>query len=150
MDERYKGVKGWLLLLCISLSVLDPAAIFFNLMYATDVLKSDFDKHPALFRLVLTGGLCSIGLIIFSVYAGISLWRTHPRAVTYAKRYLICASAYSLISLYLPRMMGMPDQEQQAISAVSSLNTLVTIAYMAAWYGYLMWSKRVAVTFKKG
>jgi hypothetical protein len=147
IETQLKGVKGWLLLLCICLTVLDPVAIFFNLMMATNIARPLFEEQPSLMRLMLVNGVCSIILILLSVHAGISLWRTHPRGVRYGKRYLVFASAYSLVSLYLPRLLGVPDQEQQTISAVSTLNTFITIVYMAAWYGYLTWSKRVALTF---
>lgn len=147
VGSEYRGVKGWLLLLCISLCILDPAAIFFNLIHATNLARADFDKNPALLRLIMTNGFFSIGFLVFSLYAGISLWRLHPQAVTYAKRYFACASLYAVVSLFLPELFGLPEADRRAVAAASVVNTFLTVLYMGAWYLYLLRSKRVAATY---
>lgn len=147
ISAEYRGVKGWLLLLCVSLCILDPAAIFFNLIHATNLAKADFDKNPALFRLILTNGFFSIGFLVFSLYTGMSLWRLHPKAVTYAKRYFACASSYAVVSVFLPGLFGLPEADRKIVAAASVFNTFLTVSYMAAWYVYLLRSKRVAATY---
>ncbi len=144
---EYRGVKGWLLVLCVCLCILDPAAIFFNLIHATNLARADFDKNPALLRLIVTNGFFSIGFLVFSLYAGVSLWRLHPRAVTYAKRYFICASLYAVVSVFLPELFGLPEANRKVVAAASIVNTFLTVFYMGAWYLYLLRSKRVAATY---
>ena len=144
---RYKGVKGWLLLLCISMTILDPGAILFNLILVTDVIRPLFEQYPAFLRLLLINGACGIGLAVFSIYAGISLWKALPHAVPVAKRYLMSVFAYSIISIYLPRLVGIPEGLSESTSKNTLFNSLTVMMYTTLWYLYLKYSRRVRATF---
>lgn len=140
-------MKGWLLLLCINLSILDPFANLLNLAIGTHLGRQYFDQNPALQRLMVINGVCSIALAVFSIYAGISLWRVLPNAVTTAKKYLGAAFVYSVLSLFLPYMVGLSEEVRKEVGATSLLNTFVTALYLYAWYQYLKRSKRVNATY---
>jgi len=148
MHLQLKGVKGWLLLLSISLTFLDPFSILFNLIFITNVLKPQFDKQPELLRLILVNGTCSIGLAVFSVYAGISLWKVLPNAVATAKKYFLAVASYSIISMIIPKLLGVSDQTSKDFSGSNLISSLLTISYAAAWYLYLTKSKRVKATYQ--
>lgn len=146
-QQELKGVGGWLFLLCINLTILDPFANLFNLAIGTHFSRQHFDHHPALQHLLLVNGLCSIGLAVFSIYAGISLWRVFPNAVITAKKYLGAAFLYSLVSLFLPHLIGLSEEVRKEIGAANLLNSIVTVIYLYAWYQYLNRSKRVRATY---
>jgi len=146
-QSELRGVKGWLLLLCINLSVLDPFANLLNLAIGTHLGRQYFDQNPALQRLMVINGVCSIALAVLSIYAGISLWRVLPNAVTTAKKYLGAAFAYSIVSLFLPYLVGLSEAVQKEVGATSLLNSFVTALYLYAWYQYLKRSKRVNATY---
>ncbi|OPY81484.1 MAG: hypothetical protein A4E65_01145 [Syntrophorhabdus sp. PtaU1.Bin153] len=145
--SHYQGVQGWLLLLCINLSILDPLAAFLNLAVTTHATKPLFEQHPSFLRLLLINGTCSIGLAVLSIYAGISLWRVLPRAVIIARKYLSLAVLYTIVSLFLPALTGLPENVRKEIGGASLLNGVVTAAYLAIWYQYLKRSRRVAATY---
>ncbi|MCX5807093.1 MAG: DUF2569 family protein [Proteobacteria bacterium] len=150
MDEinlQLKGVKGWLLLMCISLTILDPSSIFLNLIIITNLTKPFFNKHPELLKMVLINGICSIGLAVFSVYAGLSLWKILPNAVTTAKKYLLAISLYSIFSIFIPTLVGLQAETIKGISGNNVLNSLLTVLYASAWYLYLKKSRRVMATY---
>lgn len=147
MKTEYNGIKGWLLLLCVCLTILDPVSAFIVLIAVTNATKPYFDQNPALFRLILIGGICNTCLIVFSVYAGLSLWRVAPNAVTIAKRYLVSAFLYSLFSIFLPAMVGLSEGSTPDSARTSSINNIITMAYPTLWYLYLMRSKRVKATY---
>lgn len=140
---------GWLFLLCINLTILDPIANLLNLAIGTHFGRQYFDQNPALQRLMIINGLCSIGLAVFSVYAGISLWKVFPNAVTTAKKYLGAAFFYSLLSLLLPYLIGISDEFQKEVGATNLLNSFVTAVYLYAWYQYLNRSRRVKATYQE-
>ena len=148
VHSQLKGVKGWLLLLSISLTFLDPFSILFNLIFITNVLKPQFDKQPELLRLILVNGTCSIGLAVLSVYAGISLWRILPNAVTTAKKYFLAVASYSIISMIIPKLVGVSDQSSKDFFGSNVISSLLTMSYAVAWYLYLTKSKRVKVTYE--
>ena len=120
IDKDYKGVKGWLLLLCVSMAILTPLTGLISLMAVTDALKPYFDQDPALFKLVLISGICNICLLVYSMYAGVSLWRVAPNAVTSAKRYLVVLFHYSFFSIFLPQLVGLSEKTQTEIYKTSS------------------------------
>jgi len=150
MDEislQLKGVKGWLLLMCISLTILDPSSIVLNSIIMTNLTKPYFDKHTELLRMVLINGTCSIGLAVFSIYTGISLWKVLPNALITAKKYLFAISLYSVFSLFIPTLVGFQAGSIKGISGNNVFNSLLTILYASAWYLYLKKSRRVKTTY---
>ena len=96
---------------------------------------------------MLINGVCSIGLAVFSIYAGISLWKVFPNAVMAAKKYLAAAFVYSVLSLFLPYLIGISEEIRKEIGAMSLLNSIITVVYLYAWYLYLKRSKRVRATY---
>jgi len=146
-DKQYNGVKGWLLLLCINLTILDPFAMLFNLFSVTYLTKPHFDVFPALLHLVLIGGVCSLALMVFSIYAGMSLWKVLPNAVSTVKKYFFAVFFYSLFSVMLPSIVGLPEKAQTDFSANTALNSLITVLYVAGWFVYLNRSRRVKATY---
>ncbi len=146
-NVQYKGVKGWLLLLCINLAILDPFAMLFNLVSVNQLTKPHFDKFPALQQMVLIGGAFSLALMVFSIYAGISLWKVLPGAVTTVKKYFYAVFFYSIFSVFLPSLVGLPKDAQGEFSANTALNSLITVLYVAGWYVYLNRSRRVRATY---
>jgi hypothetical protein len=147
MNPSYKGVAGWLLLLCVSLTILDPFAILFNLVFVTSALKPHFDQHPDLLRLMLIGGVCRIGLMVYSIYAGISLWRSVPTAPETAAKYFVVVAIYAVVSVFLPALAGVPEDIYRTMAASALANGLITVVYAALWYLYLKKSKRVKATY---
>lgn len=137
-------------MLCVCLTILDPLSAFVTLIAITNATKPYFDQNPGLFRLVLIGGICSTCLIVFSVYAGISLWKVVPNAVTTVKRYFICAFFYSLFSVFLPAIVGLSGGTFSEVAQNSPINNVVVMVYLSTWYLYLMKSKRVKATYGQG
>jgi Ca2+/H+ antiporter len=149
-NPKLKGIGGWLLLLCLNLAVFDPVAVLLNLFMATDSTGNDFTHHPELLRLSLIGGIPRIGLMVFSLYAGLSLWKRAPGAVAVARKYLICLFFFSIFSLFLPPMVGVTENLYPGTSAMNDLNVMITMVWVAVWYFYLVRSKRVKATYIDG
>lgn len=147
-NKQYVGVKGWLLLLCVNLAILDPFAMLFNLASVTYLTKPHFDKFPQLLHLMVVGGGLSLALTVFSIYAGISLWRVFPNALSVARKYLTAVFLYSIFSVFLPSLVGLPEKAKEEFSANTAFNSMITILYVACWYVYLKRSKRVKATYK--
>jgi hypothetical protein len=145
--KDYKGVAGWLLLLCVSMVILTPLTGLTSLMAVSEALKPYFDQDPALFKLVLISGICNICLLVYSMYAGVSLWRLAPNAVLSAKRYLVVLFQYSFFSIFLPQLVGLSEKTQTEIYKTSPLFNLIVMLEACLWYLYLRKSKRVKATY---
>jgi hypothetical protein len=141
------GVKGWLLLLCLLLTVLDPLVVLTGLFTQTQGASSTFDLHAGVFRLIVVQGVLAIALAVFSMYAGLSLWKITPNAVRMARYYLITEAAFSFVPFFLPAFLGVSDGSQKGTAMLYLLNALATTAYASAWYTYLSRSRRVRTTY---
>jgi hypothetical protein len=145
--EDVKGVRGWLLLLCVILTVFDPIVLIASLFTFTDMARPLFARHPEFFRLVLISGVARIAMAVFSLYVGVSLWKLVPGAPRLACRYFMTLAAYSVAVVLLPTMLHVTLEQGTDSLMAGSINAGVTIAYSGAWYIYLTRSRRVHSTY---
>jgi ABC-type spermidine/putrescine transport system permease subunit I len=83
----------------------------------------------------------------FSIYAGISLWRVKPGAVSLAKKYFLTVLAYAVIAAFLPFLAGLPAAANSAMIPDVAKDTIRLLVYAAVWYSYLNKSVRVKATY---
>jgi len=147
-NVRYQGVKGWLLLLCLNFTILDPLAMLLSLFSVANASRPLFDTYPGLLTLIAVSGVCRLAVAVFSVYAGLALWRVAPGAVSIARKYLMAVVLYTVFAFFLPVLVGLPQDLAQEIAGSSFVAGLLTISYAVIWYAYLMHSKRVRATYQ--
>jgi hypothetical protein len=92
-------------------------------------------------------GVAGITLSVFSLYAGISLWKRLPGALTIVRNYLRTVFAYSILAPFLPRLVGSTFNASRDTFALACFNSLFTILYVGIWYLYLSKSARVRATY---
>ena len=125
------GVGGWLLVLCIVLSIINP---IFNLIASISNLIEG-DIFSAIFRLCLGG---------FSIYVGYCLWSIRPDAVHIAKIYLwIILILGAIIPLSLSLLLSLGGGVRSDVLE----RVVVSSITFAIWFTYLKLSKRVANTY---
>jgi uncharacterized membrane protein len=146
-DEQYRGVRGWLLILCLNVGIFDPLTMLLTIFLVTNATKPYFGEHPELLRLCLASGICRLALAVFSVYAGMALWKIVPGAVSIAKKYLMAVVLYSVVASLLPVIAGVPQESYQEFASQTLFNSFLTMSYAIAWYIYLQRSKRVKATY---
>lgn len=144
---RYKGVGGWLLLFCLALTVFSPLITLGSLVASYKEYSQYFGRFPGLGVITVIDTFLSVGLMAFSIYAGLGLWRIRPGAVQTAKRYLLWCLAYLVVAAVLPFMAGLPSQANDAMMAEVVKGAARSVAYFAIWYSYLNTSKRVKATY---
>ena len=177
IETKYKGVGGWLLLFCIGLTILTPLRTAFNLTSGYKQASPYFEMFPGLLIITIIDSVLSIALIGFSIYAGIALWKIRPNAVKIAKKYLLTLLGYSILAAFLPFMVSLPSEANQAMIGVPldeheqiyqditsyfagqyvmelreeiAKGIFRSIIYVAVWYSYLNKSQRVKATYGAG
>jgi len=145
--QRYRGVRGWLLFFCISLTVLAPLATIATLITVFKEVSGLFTQFPGLLVITSVDIFLSMGLMSLSVYTGIGLWRVRPGAVLMAKRYLFCFLGYQAIAAILPFLAGLPSAANDAMFADVGKDIFRSALYFAIWYSYLNKSQRVRATY---
>lgn len=143
-----KGVGGWLLLFCLGLIVFTPVITVGSLAASYGESSQYFDRFPGLLMITVVDTLLSVGLMGFSIYAGVGLWSIRPGAVQTAKRYLLCSLGCHAIAAVLPFMAGLPSAAYEAINAEVVKQTVRGVLYFAIWYSYLGKSQRVKATYE--
>jgi len=143
---RYKGVGGWLLLFCISLTILNPLATLFYVVLSLPDTSGLFGPPPALRTVIMIDAFAflHVAVALFGIYAGIRLWRGASGAVRTARTFLWCVLAYAALAIFLPFLAGRPDE---ATIAEVVMSTTQSICYVAIWQQYLNKSERVRATY---
>jgi hypothetical protein len=145
--KEYQGVGGWLLLLCLSLTVFNPLLTLITFLSSYDQTSGYFSMFPGLMLVTVIDTLLSLALMIFSVYAGTGLWTLRQGAVQTAKNCLLCYLGYYFISAILPYMAGLPLSANQAMFAETFMGVIRGVIYVSIWYSYLNKSVRVMNTY---
>jgi len=146
-SAHHIGVKGWLLLLCLILTLVNPVASICNLYSSFKITSPFFNVYPGLRVITITDVVLSMGIVCFSIYAGISLWRIRPNGVAIAKAFLLTFMGYAVTANILPFLAGLPANANEAMTAQAFIGVLRSAIFVFVWYIYLVKSKRVRATF---
>ena len=141
------GVKGWLLFLCIALTVLSPMRMFFDLNNMLRETIPYFSMAPGLLVIVVLITVLTLALAGFSIYSGIALWKLKPRAVLITKRYLLIFLAYSFLSLLIIVFSIPPEVTIGAMFHEALKSLYQPLIFFGVWYSYLLKSERVKATY---
>jgi len=156
-DEKLplKGVRGWLLFLCISLVFINP------LLNIPLIILYIANQHNTLTIFPLLNITLIIDLVITSlfsligIYTGIKLWIIHSRAIANANLYLNLLLIYSIIAFVAYLISIASNNVSFNSTSVKFLgdnfrSTIYSIGYVIVWKLYLKNSERVKNTFNPG
>jgi hypothetical protein len=146
-EPKYKRVGGWLLFFCLSLTVFSPLLSIVMLALSYNEAVRLADQFPGLLTITAVDTFLTLGMMAFSLYAGVSLWRVKPGAVQTAKRCLLCFLAYTVVASILPFLAGLPSEVNEVLIAEVFKDAARTFIYVGIWYSYLNKSVRVKATF---
>lgn len=150
--QKYRGVKGWLLVFVLGSGVLSPIFFLFTVMTSyypffaegrwealttpTSPFYHPFWKPAVLFEMV-----SSFAVVAFGVYAALQLLAEERKAPTVAIAFLSANLLITIIDQILVRAIP-------GASAYVSAGDLIRAAVMAAiWIPYFKISKRVKATY---
>ncbi|MHC4159722.1 MAG: DUF2569 family protein [Planctomycetota bacterium] len=145
--SKYEGVKGWLLLFCLILSIISPTGNVVLMIVSFDQASAFFDKFPGLESVAIIECVLRVALIAFSIYAGLSLWWIRPNAVNIAKTYLQVFLGVAVLEIFLPLMAGLPPELYGDIISEGFRATFRPYIFYWLWTSYLNKSKRVKATY---
>jgi Protein of unknown function (DUF2569) len=147
-SEGPKEISGWLLVLCLVLTVISPGSSLYQI-FANIVPRLGTAENPN--RILLLGVHCVLfgALAMFSFATGLKLWLVRPGAVTFTRRfwltYLIANIAYFgfwMLLFHPSRGVGLAAMGYEHVAG--------PILPFALWSVYLQHSKRVRETYPSG
>ena len=142
-----RGVGGWLLLLCVGLTVLSPLLVTIGIVRAYLGDSPYFDRFPRLRVVLLVDTALRIALTAYGVWVGLRLGNVRPGAVQAAKRYFQVSLVYLVVAALLPFAAGLPSEANPTLAIAVARQTVPALIGVALWYAYLVRSKRVKATY---
>jgi hypothetical protein len=141
-------VGGWLLVLCLVLTVTYPASGLYRVFWHT-VPNLIAAHSPARTVLLSVYSVLFLALAAFSLIAGLKLWLVKPDAVRFARRFLL-VSLTANVAYFLFWMAVMRPTQPVSFAEMGWYHVVGPIAQTALWYFYLEHSKRVRTTYGLG
>ena len=144
--SEYRGVTGWLLFFCITLTVFNPLFALRNISTGYGLASKVADRLPGLMTAEIIDSVFVLAIMALGIFAGVCLWGVKPRAVQIAKAYLIVLAVYAVLEVGL-FLAVLPSSVADPFMGKSSIAVLRTFGYVGIWYSYLSKSKRVRATY---
>jgi hypothetical protein len=143
-----KGAGGWLLFLCIILTVLTPLGILAGMSGAVALMDETKDLYPTFSDTVILMTLPRFVLVCLSIRAGVLLWKEEPGAVAKAQTFLIAYVAYSIALICVAYVGDLPPAARDLVRNAYGVSALQVLFFATVWHQYLSRSARVRNTFR--
>ena len=137
--EELKGVRGWLLLLCLILTIFIPTSYLYEANCILDLFNSTRNKillllfkQSLIFNIVFFVSM--VFLAIFSFYAGLKLWEVRQKAVRTAKVFLISQLSLTFIIVVSQPFMTSPLGGNENIFGDMMKRLIPSLFHFSLWY----------------
>ncbi len=142
-----KRVRGWLLLLCLTLTIFIPALRLYEANSSWVMIRYTKDDINLLLFVIAFIAIMLFSAI-FSFYAGLSLWSVKQTAIKTAKLALIIQLFPIMIVIIRPFMI-FPLEGNEKILLNTIKTQIPSLLHFTVWYLYLIMSRRVVNTYSK-
>lgn len=144
---KYRGVGGWLLVLCLMLTVVGPAISAWLMAEQYAHLAPRLAESMGL-HLAMLGSLVLLAAAVgYGIFAGWQLWRVRPHAVGLAKRALLFGLFADIVNTALEVAATLPQDGDGRLLLQVEMRLIPSLVFFALCFAYLQRSKRVAHTF---
>jgi hypothetical protein len=147
-DPKLVGVWGWLLLLCVGLTILGPLASMGEIAKSYQQTKALFSTVAGLESFFIAVLVLSVVQILASFCIGVMLWSRQPGAHRFAQWFLLGNTALTCVAPFLIYLfVDMPAGSGGQVLSESLPDIFRTAVPSLIWYWYLEKSKRVRATY---
>jgi hypothetical protein len=148
-----KGVRGWLLLFCLILTVFLPTSYLYEAISTLQLTNSPMNyvmllmsKKLFVYHMIFIGTLGF--LAAFSFYVGLQLWEVKAAAVKITKIFLIIQLCLTVFIVVLWSFMAFFVGSENILGLFTK--TLIpSLLHFSFWYLYLSYSRRVHNTYNE-
>jgi hypothetical protein len=146
-QSHLKGVRGWLLFLCVILTFLTPLSLLAAIGKGEAFADSIRARFPAYATIVTMSEFANFGFFCYSINVGVSLWRTKKGAVIKAQTFLIAYVAFAVLRVFMPYLGDLTVDIRGKIVDIYIWNSFRVFIPVVIWHQYLARSVRVKDTF---
>ena len=147
-DERYKGVRGWLLVLCLMLTVGGPVISAWLMANGYARFAPFFTESGGLQAVIFISLLMTACSVAFGIYAGLRLWLIRPQAVSTAKHALLFGLAADIVTTAIEVAAGQVPNAGDRLLYQVEVNLIPSLIFFTLCFAYLNRSKRVYATYE--
>lgn len=142
---KYQGVRGWLLVLCLMLTIVGPAISAWLMLDEYANSAAHFHESLGTRILVLGSLVLTACAVAFGAYAGMRLWLIRPNAVGTAKHALLFGLATDVVTTTIEAATAQVPGDQLLFQVEVSL--IPSLIFFTLCFAYLNKSKRVCATY---
>jgi hypothetical protein len=140
-----QAVVGWLLVLCLLLTIVYPAMSLYYIVWRIIPHLISASASVQILLLSVYVVLFTV-LAVYSFMAGTKLWLVKPRAVEFARRYLL-VYLIANIGYFIFWMLLVRPTQAISVAAMAWYHVVSPLPFTTLWYSYLEHSKRVRATY---
>lgn len=146
-ESKQVGVRGWLLALCLMLTLVGPLIVTY--LVATEYAAFVPDPARAFGQLAATliALLMTVCSVAYGVYAGIQLWLIRPNAVWTAKKALLLGLSVDIVSTTVATAVGSASSTDGQFVNQILLSLIPSLVFFTLCFSYLNRSNRVHATY---
>jgi hypothetical protein len=143
-----KGVRGWLLALCLMLTVVGPIISLGLMVNVYTEFAPYLAGSPGLLVAICASLLIAACSIVFGVYAGLGLWLIRPKAVNTAKNALLFGFAADIITATIEIASAQGASQSGSLLRQIEVSLVPSLIFFVLCYAYLNRSERVHATYE--
>ncbi len=142
------GVRGWLLVLCLMLTVVGPLIsawlVVIEYMQFAPLFASSWGLQAAIF---FTSAITACS-IIFGIYAGVRLWSVQPGAVNTAKNALLFGLTVDILTTTIQLAVWPESTAEGRLFNEVTISVIPSLVFFTVCLAYLNKSTRVEATYQ--
>lgn len=145
-DTTSQGVRGWLLVLCLMLTVVGPIISVWLMAHEYGNSVRVASGSPSGLVAVIGSLLLTACAVAFGAYAGLRLWRVQPKAVKTAKLALLFGVVVDIVTTAIEAATAEVPSDQLLFQV--KISVMPSLIFFTLCFAYLNRSKRVYNTYE--
>lgn len=142
-----KGVGGWLLILCLMLTVVGPVVVSWLAAHEYRHFAPYFESASGLQAAIVASIAIKACAVSYGIYAGVGLWTVRPGAVATAKSALLWGLAADVVAAMLRITLGPASGSHAGLLLQVMGAVILDVAFFTLCFAYLNRSARVQATY---
>jgi Protein of unknown function (DUF2569) len=147
--NTYRDVRGWLLVLCLMLTVIGPLISVWLMAEAYAAIEPPFASSPGL----QAAGFASLAItacaVAFGAYAGLRLWLIRPNAVATTKQALLAGLAADIVTTSIELWAQPARRADDGLFQPIIIGLVPSLVFFTLCFAYLNRSNRVHATYHR-
>lgn len=144
-----RGVQGWLLALCLMLTIVGPVISVWLMTNGYTTFSKHFSTSSGLRIAIYVSMALTTSSVVFGIYTGIRLWTIKPNAVNVAKNALLFGLFTRVITTAIHVAAGPESLPYAQLINQTLFHMVPSLIFFTACFAYLNKSVRVSVTFSQ-